>query len=866
MAGIYGIPRVPSGVVSRDRITAALSTDAPLVVVRAPAGSGKTVAVADWANQLPPVETRGVWFTMGQDTASRLDLWRGILQVMHDAALLPERGVLAASFLALEASPDLRRLLIRGFAQLRHDVVLVIDNLHLAASPEIMGDLVALLEATPGLRVIGVTRLRSELEFDAVAISLNTVVVETAQLMFTKQETVQFLQAQGLSDPGGRLSTALHIAVGGLPLTIRGVLILVQREGFDLDSDSVEERLKAAGADVLRDVWALQVGEDGDIDFAIRCSIPHSLNTELATRLTGRSDAASVLNLAEGMGVGLWTDGVGGPMFTFTPVIRDELRRELGRRFPAEVKELTRVTARWHLERAEYYLALQHAIEIDDYPLVDEAVLLGYRGFIGQNSNSIRDILGDVPLHRLRKSPLATMLLALSLNSSSRHRVRALELFALVVVSTRLRGDKVDPAKRTVLLTIESVALRVTGQAAASLSAAERVVASYDALTLAQKDQLKYLAPTLLVQAGMSFFYSGKRQRALELFQTAYALPADSGSARAHSLSLTAGVHAISGDLPEALTLIEVAHDEIWPDGQAEGYLGALYQIAEGWLALESGDFTKALNHVSVMEPHLQTLEHWPLFMQLRCMAMLESGQAGAALIALGSVLQRGARPEISAPVRAGLDATRALLLIATGQLRSAESVLKKQPKTMPEIALQWARLYLILGTPEMARAALRPLTDKQLSTRLRTELLLLRAATALRLGETELALDALDRAVELLIDRKLRLPLMLLSEADREALTRTATEHGRAHELLNDFEGIALLPATVLTPVILTEREHVVLHALVTMAGASEIAASLFVSTNTVKSQIRSLYRKLGASSREEALRRAGEQRLLQG
>ncbi|MFB2599957.1 LuxR C-terminal-related transcriptional regulator [Herbiconiux sp. P17] len=43
-------------------------------------------------------------------------------------------------------------------------------------------------------------------------------------------------------------------------------------------------------------------------------------------------------------------------------------------------------------------------------------------------------------------------------------------------------------------------------------------------------------------------------------------------------------------------------------------------------------------------------------------------------------------------------------------------------------------------------------------------------------------------------------------------------------------------------------------------------MASALFVSINTVKSQLRSLYRKLGVASREEALVAAAERGLLEG
>lgn len=52
-----------------------------------------------------------------------------------------------------------------------------------------------------------------------------------------------------------------------------------------------------------------------------------------------------------------------------------------------------------------------------------------------------------------------------------------------------------------------------------------------------------------------------------------------------------------------------------------------------------------------------------------------------------------------------------------------------------------------------------------------------------------------------------------------------------------------------------LTSRELVVLRQLRGNATIEEIASELFVSRNTVKSQLRSAYRKIGAGSRQEAV-----------
>lgn len=52
-----------------------------------------------------------------------------------------------------------------------------------------------------------------------------------------------------------------------------------------------------------------------------------------------------------------------------------------------------------------------------------------------------------------------------------------------------------------------------------------------------------------------------------------------------------------------------------------------------------------------------------------------------------------------------------------------------------------------------------------------------------------------------------------------------------------------------------LTKRERVVLSNLSEDVTLEEIASKLFVTRNTVKSQVRSVYRKLGVSNRADAV-----------
>ncbi len=61
-----------------------------------------------------------------------------------------------------------------------------------------------------------------------------------------------------------------------------------------------------------------------------------------------------------------------------------------------------------------------------------------------------------------------------------------------------------------------------------------------------------------------------------------------------------------------------------------------------------------------------------------------------------------------------------------------------------------------------------------------------------------------------------------------------------------------------------LSRREHDVLERLAGMMSTEEIAADLYVSVNTVKTHLKSVYRKLAVNRRNEAVRRARDLKLL--
>jgi LuxR family transcriptional regulator, maltose regulon positive regulatory protein len=61
-----------------------------------------------------------------------------------------------------------------------------------------------------------------------------------------------------------------------------------------------------------------------------------------------------------------------------------------------------------------------------------------------------------------------------------------------------------------------------------------------------------------------------------------------------------------------------------------------------------------------------------------------------------------------------------------------------------------------------------------------------------------------------------------------------------------------------------LTEREQEVLRHVSDMLNTAEVASEMYISVNTVKTHLKSIYRKLAATHRREAVRRAQQLKLI--
>ena len=225
----------------------------------------------------------------------------------------------------------------------------------------------------------------------------------------------------------------------------------------------------------------------------------------------------------------------------------------------------------------------------------------------------------------------------------------------------------------------------------------------------------------------------------------------------------------------------------------------------------------------------------------------------------------------VDAPaLRAACATQYSRLAAAAGDLDSAHEMLERASADSPEsrVPIALARLRLSAGEPDEALTLLA--ADGDGDTAVGTiERAVLTAVAHRTLGHVEESREATGRALALGEAESIRRPLLDAGPSLRELLSdhlRHSTSHRWfASDLLSSLNGNgdgAAGPAELLEP--LTAREADVLHYLPTNMSNADIAGELFVSVNTIKSHVKSIYRKLDATQRRDAVRRARQLHLL--
>ena len=340
---------------------------------------------------------------------------------------------------------------------------------------------------------------------------------------------------------------------------------------------------------------------------------------------------------------------------------------------------------------------------------------------------------------------------------------------------------------------------------------------------------------------------------------------------RSRFLGPLAHVEAIQGDLRRAERHVEQAQSgPIDPYG-APGRAHAL--LAQAWIALERADFHDARHHLDKLDDVVHGHDAWlatsHLLLDAKLSIAVGAPEAATRLLAA----REGAVPAAGSNSLSELvTVARAEALIASGEPHRAMALLTPVPQhaaleAMVMTALARRMIGDVRGAVAVLSRAGGDLNHAPLA--LQIEACLLEARMAQEQHRSGRALLLIDRALRSATSQGMRRPLMrdgawLRRTVERDpALLRqhrrflaTCPQDDSEAECAGPTAPEAGLEADRHRRSLLTDRESQVLKLLAEMNSTEEIAATLFVSNNTVKTHVKGIFVKLGVNRRVDAVR----------
>jgi LuxR family transcriptional regulator, maltose regulon positive regulatory protein len=848
----------------RERLLRWLDHDpTPVTLVCGHAGAGKTSLLTAWATTAMRDGRLVAWYALDRFDDDPVLLWGGIL-----AALLASDGFPPTSALHdLAASPyEVAGAFVDAVVELVEalgtPVTLILDDVHLLTSPAAV-DSVARLARRASTTFQLVLASRSDPPIGLARLRLEGRLRELRgeELAFTDQETTAYLEGRGFDLSTSSIRTLQARTEGW----VAGVRIAALAIAGSDDRCGLIERFGGddhAVADYLVSEVLAGLAEDRR-RFLLRTSVCTLLRVDLARELSGRDDAGALLDELERDHVMTRRQGRTREVYRYHELFRTYLLAELRRTEPGVEPVLHRSAAAWHATHGEPLRAIDHLIR-GGY-LADLADLVGPDAvgtLLDGHAKALDGLLRTVPSTG-RSVPAVALLGAAT----------ALELGDPDAADRWLAGVDVagvaadDPLLGALAATVAVWRARATDRVEDALarmeatSAAETGVEEYDLLALHER--------------GVARLYVGRYDESVDDLERAAALArvTDRDALRLSCLSFLAGAIACRSQLVTmrgpAEAAVELATRRGWAGSQAVAHAHLLI----GWSAYLQADRDLAVEHARLAMASLGPLVDPDVELGVRSLDLVVGADGEVSFESLRTyraAFERLAGAQMAPALLAYAAPLVLRICLDIGERVWAQAVVEQVGAALPdpgEPALLRAMVLHDAGRIDAARSALTPIVRGTARCHVITTDVwarLLAADIELRRGAVTPAHELLSAAVELASDEEVVRPFLQFPSV-LERLSAGRGRFGRRDGFVERIlEAARPLSDTGTEAERLTPGELTVLRELPSLLSLREIAEARAVSVNTVKTHLRSVYRKLGVDGRREAVEAARRRGLL--
>ncbi len=870
LEGKLQIPQPHFPVLRRRRITGLLDQAARnrVTMISGPAGAGKTVACATWAGATAQ-NRRVAWLTVDAEDQQAW-FWAYVC-----AALARLRGIPAHVLRSLEDTrPDRFPLRLVEAAQLfTEPVVLILDDVHELADPAVLSGLDLIIRHAPGtLRLVLSARQPPALQLARLRVSGELADIGGADLACTTDEADAYFAMLGIDVDHGARDELLRRTQGWMA----GLRLAAMRAHSAPQPGAKITDLVGDEPIVTDYLWDEVLGKQPPATrmFLLRTSITEEVSGDLADALTGQGGSARTLERLsrENSFVEVVDRERGG--YAYHPLLREVLTAELHREIPHEIPVLLRRAARWYAAHDQPFRSVRCAAQAEDWDYAAQILAEAGAGVASPGSTAdLESVLALFPPDRSADDPAVAAAWAAARLWDGDH-----EGAAAYLENGDLALDRAAPAMRRVMEpTLAALRVMLAGCRAdpdpALLAEAGPLAERCAAAATAQPEHRA---------AGLLWFAIGvARLRRWEIQPARHALRhADRQLAAGNLAGLQARARAWRalaeawfGDLSAAQRSASDVPATRGLDPATAGAAAELAALARAQVSLRRDDLASAQQLIEGISSGLagQFPGEPPVSAMaalIRARVLLADGDATAA-IAAASRLRETYGPAYLAlsDVITVAEGDAALRAGNTGRAR-AVLLLVEEGEHFDGADGRLLRGGLLIADGEFKAAleAVQPCLDEATAGVTRHERisgLLIAAVAHRRLGNTDEAAALLEQALALAEPDGAFRAFLDGGAAVRSAMTvlipPTSRHAGFAGRILERFDAQVPQGAApaARASVPLTDSERAVLRFLPSHMTNEEISQALFLSINTVKTHLRSAYRKLGVSSRREAIAR---------
>ncbi|MBK5120489.1 tetratricopeptide repeat protein [Burkholderia sp. R-69980] len=358
-------PRLPTGLIDRPRLAslAAQTEKKRLTVIKAPAGFGKTSLALGWLSALATNSARVAWLALDADDDEPARYFNHLAHALRQAC-----GNVGASVIGLTAEASfvpanaLASTLINELVDVDEEVYLFIDDYHLISEAPIHEAMSLFIANAPSqVHVVLCTRTDPPLPTAKLRARNELLEIDASTLRFDFDETRRFVE----HECPGKLGTT---DVKSLFATTEGWAAALRISASVLARDDRPQGWRASAptgasrplADYLEDI--LQSLPAGMFEFMLRTAILDRLSAPLCEALTGEKQSQITLDAIVARQLLLEPLDLEGHWFRYHPLMAEYLRRRLNDRYPDEITELHRRAWQWYAAEHQWTDAVRHAI------------------------------------------------------------------------------------------------------------------------------------------------------------------------------------------------------------------------------------------------------------------------------------------------------------------------------------------------------------------------------------------------------------------------------------------------------------------------------------------------------------------------